>query len=300
MEQLPTGASLNFNTGNTSSGDVIALKHKTTEKPVHRTKLRLFLGRSCYTLLRYVDWYRGNKRFAGQIRSDRLEYKAISHKTPLIRKLHNVDVDMKLQYNKAVNLRIAAGRLNGLVIKPSETFSFWKLVGKPTYRKGYLDGLVLKPDGTFGAGAGGGLCQLTNLIYWITLHTPLTIVERYRHSHDVFPDVNRTQPFGSGATCVYNYKDLQIYNGTGIEYQLVVFLAEDFLEGEWRTQAPLSYRYEVYEKEHYITSTFWGGYIRNNTIFRRIYNSDNELSGDEFVTENHALMMYQPLLQGSE
>ena len=45
---------------------------------------------------------------------------------------------------------------------------------------------------------GGGLCQLSNLIYWMTLHTPLTITERYRHSYDVFPDSNRTQPFGSG------------------------------------------------------------------------------------------------------
>ena len=45
---------------------------------------------------------------------------------------------------------------------------------------------------------GGGLCQLSNLIYWMTLHTPLTITERYRHSYDVFPDSNRTQSFGSG------------------------------------------------------------------------------------------------------
>ncbi len=144
------------------------------------------------------------------------------------------------------------------------------------------------------------MCQLSNLIYWMALHTPLTVTERYRHSHDIFPDVNRTQPFGSGATCVYNYKDLQIYNGTGIEYQLVVFLTEDFLAGEWRTQVLLPYRYEVYEREHFITSTFWGGYIRNNTIFRRIYNIDNEFMDDEFVTENHAIMMYQPLLQGCE
>ena len=258
----------------------------------------MYLGKRYYTLLRYAQWYSGNIKFAGQITGDKLDYTAFSHKTPLVRKLRNVD--MKLQYNKVHNLMIAAERINGLVIRPGETFSYWKLIGKPTYRKGYMDGLVLNPDGSFSAGVGGGLCQLSNLIYWMALHTLLTVTERYRHSHDIFPDVNRTQPFGSGATCVYNYKDLQIYNGTGIEYQLVVFLTEDFLAGEWRTQVLLPYRYEVYEREHFITSTFWGGYIRNNTIFRRIYNIDNEFMDDEFVTENHAIMMYQPLLQGCE
>ena len=40
--------------------------------------------------------------------------------------------------------------------------------------------------GSFQTGIGGGLCQLSNLIYWMTLHTPLTVTERYRHSFDVF------------------------------------------------------------------------------------------------------------------
>ena len=55
---------------------------------------------------------------------------------------------------------------------------------------------------------------MTNLIYWMTIHTELTIVERWRHGFDVFPDAGRTQPFASGATCAYNYIDLQIRNDT--------------------------------------------------------------------------------------
>ena len=30
-------------------------------------------------------------------------------------------------------------------------------------------------------------CQLANLIYWMTVHTPLTVVERHRHGYDVSP-----------------------------------------------------------------------------------------------------------------
>lgn len=264
------------------------------KKPINRSKLRLYLGKKYYTYKRYLNWYFGSKNYANEILDKKLECKIFEHSTPLIRKLQ--DVDMNLQYNKIINLQIASKRLNGVVIKPGETFSYWKLIGKPTFRKGYKEGLVLLGNGKFEAGVGGGLCQLSNLVYWMTLHTPLIVTERYRHSHDIFPDVNRTQPFGSGATCVYNYFDLQIFNNSNDIYQLVVYLTDDNLIGEWRCTKPAIYRYEVYEKNHSITTNFWGGYTRNNAIYRKIYNTNGELIKDEFVTENHAIMMYNPLI----
>jgi vancomycin resistance protein VanW len=205
---------------------------------------------------------------------------------------------MWLQENKVTNLRLASGRINGILIKPGETFSFWRLVGKPTRRKGYLEGMVLT-NGSFQPGVGGGLCQLSNLIYWLTLHTPLTVVERWRHTHDVFPDSNRTQPFGSGATVVYNYVDLQIKNETPDTYQLCLNLTKWELQGEWRSDQECPYRYEIYENSHQITHEWWGEYIRHNSIGRKTYNSLNELVKDEIITENHAVMMYEPLLTSS-
>ena len=146
-----------------------------------------------------------------------------AHATPLYRHLRGED--QELQENKVVNLRLAAARLDGLVLYPGETFSYWRLIGKPTRRKGYRDGMVLFL-GRIGSDVGGGLCQLSNLIFWMTLHTPLTVVERYRHSHDVFPDANRTQPFGSGATCAYPHRDLMIRNDTEQPFQLCVRVGE--------------------------------------------------------------------------
>ena len=102
--------------------------------------------------------------------------------------------EMEWQRNKVTNLKLAVAPLAGLVLDPGETFSYWKLIGKPSRRKGYKEGMVLFL-GRIGGDIGGGLCQLSNLIFWMTLYTPLTVVERYRHSHDVFPDANRTQPF---------------------------------------------------------------------------------------------------------
>ena len=44
---------------------------------------------------------------------------------------------------------------------------------------------------------------------------------------------------------------------------------------------------------------YWGGYIRHNLIFRRVFNIDGDLIDDQYVTENHAIMMYQPFLEGN-
>ncbi len=179
---------------------------------------------------------------------------------------------------------------------PGETFSYWRLIGKPNRRKGYVEGMVLFYGG-FKAGVGGGLCQLSNLLYWITLHTPLEVAERHRHSYDVFPDANRTQPFGSGATCAYNYLDLRIKNNTDEPYQLVLSMEDGNLSGEWRTTKQAIHNYEIYEKEHRISQHHWGGYERYNSIYRKVYNQEGELVSDEFITENRALMMYQPFLE---
>lgn len=264
-------------------------------KQIKRSKMRLILGRLYYFVKRYMQWYFSGKSYAKSIGSEKYDYLIFKHSTPLIRKLK--DVELHLQYNKVTNLRLAIKKLNGIVIKPGEAFSYWKLIGKPSYKKGYLDGLVLCADGTFKSGVGGGLCQLSNLIYWMTLHTPLNVTERHRHSHDIFPDVNRTQPFGTGATCSYNSLDLQIYNGTDFNYQLVVYLEDGNLVGEWRSTQPSIKKYEVYEKEHSITPGLFGGYMRNNVIYRKVYDNIG-LVNDEYVAENHAYMVYTPYLSG--
>ncbi|MCQ6562493.1 VanW family protein [Paenibacillus mendelii] len=257
-------------------------------KPRERSKLRLAAGKFAYTWRRYGQWIFGGMDFAKEIRKDNLSYLVFSHATPTLRKLK--DVDMWLQHNKETNLKLAVRRLDGIVIHPGETLSYWKLIGNPTKRKGYVPGMVLF-YGRFKPGIGGGLCQLSNLIYWLTLHTPLTITERHRHSYDVFPDSNRTQPFGSGATCSYNYLDLMIRNDTDSTYQLRVDVQDHQLLGEWRSTIKPIHTYEVVEKEHRISQEHWGGYVRHNIIHRLVFNDVKELVRDEFVAENRALMM---------
>ena len=114
-----------------------------------------------------------------------------------------------LQHNKVVNLRLASARTDGVVIRPGETFSFNKVVGNCTRRKGYLVGMRLS-NGDAEAGVGGGICQLANLLHWMFLHSPLTVVERSEHSFDPFPDKNRVLPWGVGCSIAWNYVDLVV------------------------------------------------------------------------------------------
>ena len=264
-------------------------------KPKNRHAVRIAAGKIYFTFKRYLFWLFGDIKFAHihkNMDNNKFDYKHFSHQTPLLRQLK--DVEMYLQHNKITNLRIAIPKINGVIINPGETFSYWKLIGKPTKYKGYLKGMVLK-NGTFEAGTGGGLCQLSNLIYWMTIHTPLTVVERHRHGFDVFPDADRTQPFGSGATCFYNYVDLMIKNETNQPFQLLLEVTENELKGIWKSTKPPDCKYEVYEKDHLIQSAY-GGYTRHNRIFRKKYALNDLLLADEFIAENHAIMMYAPLL----
>lgn len=79
------------------------------------------------------------------------------HCSLLMRKLHGVEDT--LQKNKIQNLKIASQTIDGLVINPGETFSYWRCVGKPTAQKGYLPGLVIA-TGSFRADIGGGCASL--------------------------------------------------------------------------------------------------------------------------------------------
>lgn len=265
----------------------------TIRKPVARSKLRQRCGMLYYSAMRKLLWITMAGKFARVHGEEPLKYLCFSHRTPLKRQLK--DVDMWLQDNKIINLKLAAPRIHGILIRPGEVFSYWHLIGKPSRIKGYAKGMVLR-GGTFHAGTGGGLCQLSNMIFWMAAHSPLTVVERHRHGYDVFPDSNRTQPFGSGATCYYPHGDLMLRNDTENTYQILVTVGKEYLEGELRVSVPLEEKYCVKEKNHHMEPEYWGGYSRHNELYQEVYSPEGELLRTKLLVENHALMMYSPFV----
>lgn len=59
---------------------------------------------------------------------------------------------------------------------------------------------------------------------------------------------------------------------------------------------PLKVHYEVIERNHEIRREWWGGYSRHNQLYRLTLSEEGTLLEEIMVAENHAMMMYQPLL----
>jgi len=117
--------------------------------------------------------------------------------------------------NKKHNLRIAISRFQNLPFFPGEMYSFWHYVGNPTKRAGYKKGInIVKSQLDFDYG--GGLCQLSGLLYHLALTGGTGIVERHPHSADLYTDETRYTPLGADATTAYGYKDLRFKNTLGV------------------------------------------------------------------------------------
>lgn len=111
--------------------------------------------------------------------------------------------------NKVFNLSLAAKAINQIIIQPNEVFSFWKIIGNPS--KGYKKSRSIQ-NGKVTEDIGGGLCQVSGIIYHASLLADLEIIERYNHSLDLYTDETRFTPLGLDATVVYGYKDLRVKN----------------------------------------------------------------------------------------
>ena len=222
--------------------------------------------------------------------TEKLPILIYKHSSLIRRTLGNVD--LALQENKATNLSISAPHVNGILIRPGETFSFWNLVGQPTKKKGYKEGLTISNAKTM-AGIGGGMCQFTNLIHWMVLHTPLEITEHHHHDgFDLFPDFNRQIPFGTGTSIAYNYIDYRFKNTTDITFQLVVYVTDTHLCGELRGTDALPVKYHIEsENEHFVSENgvvYRVGEVYRTCIDKRTGNVVEKL----LLRNNHAKVMY--------
>ena len=112
---------------------------------------------------------------------------------------------------KLHNLRMAAKILDGITIPPGKIFSFWHLVGQPSARNGFQLGRAIRGD-VLSADIGGGLCQISGLIYELGLRAGLAIVERHAHTQDLYTQDSRFTPLGLDATIVWGFKDLRLRN----------------------------------------------------------------------------------------
>ncbi len=108
--------------------------------------------------------------------------------------------------SRATNVRLAAERINGVLLAPGQSFSFSDAVLPRTSANGYVLGEVIYA-GEYTLGIGGGICQTSSTLYAAMVNAGVPATERYPHSKPV--DYIPRELESAIAT---GYKDLKFVN----------------------------------------------------------------------------------------
>lgn len=155
-------------------------------------------------------------------------------------------------HNKIHNLKVVGNKINNLVIHPGEVFSFWKMIGKPSEKNNFKEGRNLIRN-NISSDFGGGICQFSSILYYLSLQSGLKVLERFPHSMDIYREEDRFTPLGADCTVVYGYKDLQIQNSFPFPVQLKCLVNDDelhlsLISPEKVTLNEIEFKYSEIEK----------------------------------------------------
>ena len=124
--------------------------------------------------------------------------------------------------DRAFNLKLAASKINGTVLKPHEEWSFNQHVGERSEKEGYKIAHVIT-SGEMVDGLAGGTCQISTTLFGAAFFAGLDIPKTTNHSR---PSVYT--PLGFDSTVVWPDTDLVIKN----PYDFPVALAYRVAKGE--------------------------------------------------------------------
>ena len=111
------------------------------------------------------------------------------------------------------NVALAAARLNGMLVKPGDTFSFNDALGDISAATGYQSAYIIK-EGRTVLGDGGGVCQVSSTLFRAALNAGLPIVERHAHAYRVHYYEEAGYKPGLDATVYAPTYDLKFKNDT--------------------------------------------------------------------------------------
>ncbi len=174
--------------------------------------------------------------------------------------------------NKVYNLTLASQKISGYVLLPGQVFSFWNIIGNP--ERGFKKGRSII-NGQLSEETGGGLCQVSGIIYHAALLGGLEVLERHNHSIDIYTNETRFTPLGTDATVVYGYKDLRVRNNLGfpVRFNLGVSgnsISVQLQSAEKIQQETLSFQTEDGENTLHVMVRDGNGKVLNQSKYRKI------------------------------
>jgi vancomycin resistance protein YoaR len=133
-----------------------------------------------------------------------------------VRDLGDVDVAKTLssyetrfslyQNGRAINVVLAASKIDGTLLLPGQEFSFNDKVGPRTRERGFREAPEILGD-EMTVGIGGGTCQVASTLHAAALYGGLEIPDRQSHSRP-----SGYAPLGLDATVSYGKVDLKLKN----------------------------------------------------------------------------------------
>jgi vancomycin resistance protein YoaR len=111
------------------------------------------------------------------------------------------------------NVTLAAARINGVLIKPGDTFSFNEVLGDVSALTGFQPAYIIK-DGRTVLGDGGGVCQVSTTLFRAVLNAGLPIEARKEHAYRVPYYEQANYKPGLDATVFAPSVDLKFKNDT--------------------------------------------------------------------------------------
>lgn len=111
--------------------------------------------------------------------------------------------------SRAHNIRLAADKINGIILNSGDIFSFNEAVGARTVERGFKTAKIIE-KGEFVEGVGGGVCQVSTTLFNAAILGGLKISEYHPHSLSVSYVSPSCDAMVSGS-----YFDLKLENVTG-------------------------------------------------------------------------------------
>lgn len=178
-------------------------------------------------------------------------------------------------YGRINNVRKAAEAVDGMILMPGEEFSYNEALGERTAANGYMEAGAYS-DGETVQEYGGGICQVSSMMYYCALYANLDITYRYYH---YFP-VSYVPP-GLDATVSWGGPEFKFVNDRDFPIKIVAYVEDDNTDVVvefWGSDIDGSYvemtytTWLVYDEEYEDVAI---GYKAQT--YRSVYNADGSL-----------------------
>ena len=200
------------------------------------------------------------------------------------------------------NLKTGSQKINGIILKPGETFSMYDTVAPFNEENGYAEGTAYE-NGQVVPSWGGGICQVSTTLYNAVIYAELEILERYPHSMLVdYVKPSRDAAIAGGSmdfrfknsydTPIYIFSEIDPYNQLRVviygketrpENRRVEYVSETISTEEYTVEYKLSSKLSFGDM-NYTGSPHTGCEAR---LWKIVYEDEKEVSKEVFNTSSY-------------